>query len=302
MANFLLIAVCLISGMIFRSMGTLPKDTHKGINAWVLNIALPAVSLNYIPYIKWSTELLFPIAAPLIVWLGGWVYISVYALKQPMDKATKGALKLTSSLSNTSFLGFPMVMAYFGSEALSIAVITDQAGFILLSTAGIIVAINSAQKEPLSIKAILKRLFRFPPFIAFIAALILPRFVDISPLNPLFEKLVATVGPLALFSIGLQLRFSGWRTELKHLSAGLFYKLLLAPALVLLTAVIFGLKGAIPQVSIFEIAMPTLVTSSLIADEYGLNPKLANLMVGIGIMLSFITTGLWWLLMQYVIP
>lgn len=302
MANFLLIAVCLISGMIFRSLGTLPKDTHKGINAWVLNIALPAVSLNYIPSIQWSTELLFPIAAPLIVWLGGWVYISVYALKQPMDKATKGALKLTSSLSNTSFLGFPMVMAYFGSEALSIAVITDQAGFILLSTAGIIVAINSAQKEPLSIKAILKRLFRFPPFIAFIAALILPRFVDISPLNPLFEKLVATVGPLALFSIGLQLQFSGWRSELKHLSVGLFYKLLLAPALVLLTAVIFGLKGAIPQVSIFEIAMPTLVTSSLIADEYGLNPKLANLMVGIGIMLSFITTGFWWLLMQYVIP
>jgi len=288
--------------MAFRSSGTLPKDAHKGINAWVLNIALPAVSLNYIPYIQWSTELLFPVAAPLIVWLGGWTFISLYALKQPMDKATKGALKLTSGLSNTSFLGFPMVMAYFGTEALSIAVITDQACFILLSTAGIIVAINSAQKEKLSAAAILKRLFRFPPFIAFIAALTLPRFVDISPLNPLFEKLVATVGPLALFSIGLQLQFSGWRSELKHLSAGLFYKLLLAPALVLLTAVVFKLKGEIPQVSIFEIAMPTLVTSSLIADEYGLNPKLANLMVGIGIILSFLTTGFWWLVMQYVIP
>src|SRR5690606_33892401 len=229
-----LIAVCLLSGMAFRSSGTLPKDTHKGINAWVLNIALPAVSLNYNPYIHWSTDLLFPVIAPLIFWLGGRTVISLYALKQPMDKATKGALKLTSGLSNTSFLGFPMVMAYFGTEALSIAVITDQACFILLSTAGIIVAINSAQKEKLSAAAILKRLFRFPPFIAFIAALTLPRFVDISPLNPLFEKLVATVGPLALFSIGLQLQFSGWRSELKHLSAGLFYKLLLAPAMVLL--------------------------------------------------------------------
>ena len=47
--DFLLIAICLLSGLVFRSAGILPENSHRGINAWILYIALPAVSLLYIP-------------------------------------------------------------------------------------------------------------------------------------------------------------------------------------------------------------------------------------------------------------
>ena len=36
--------------------------------------------------------------------------------------------------------------------------------------------------------------------------------------------------------------------------------------------------------------MPTLLTSGVVADEYGLNPKLSNLIIGIGIII--IITGI----------
>ena len=64
---------------------------------------------------------------------------------------------------------------------------------------------------------------------------------------------------------------------------------------------IIHLKGIIPQIGVFEASVAPMITAAVIADQYQLNPKLANLMVGTGIMLSFLTTGLWYLVLQYLI-
>lgn len=299
MANFILIGLCILAGILFRKSKSLPKDAHKGINAWIIYIALPAVSFKYLPHITWTNDLLFPALAPVCVWLFGWLFITLYSRILHMGKATSGGLKLTSSLSNTSFVGFPLIVAYFSEKELGIAIICDQVTFTLLSTIGIIVAIRSSQDQKLSPKLVLKKVLTFPPLIGCILALTLPRFIDLSSLDPLFGKLAGTVGPLALFSIGLQLKFGGWYSESKHISVALCYKLILAPLIVLVMALVLGMNGMITKITIFEMAMPTLLTAGVVADQYNLNPKLSNLVVGIGILLSFITTGLWWLVLNY---
>ncbi|MGQ7853609.1 AEC family transporter [Pedobacter sp. WC2501] len=299
MANFILIGLCILAGILFRKSKSLPKDAHKGINAWIIYIALPAVSFKYLPHITWTTDLLFPALAPIGVWLLGWLFITLYSRILNMNKATSGGLKLTSSLSNTSFVGFPLIVAYFSEKELAIAIICDQVTFMLLSTIGVIVAIRSSQNQKLNPKVVLRKVLTFPPLIGCVLALTLPRFIDVSSLDPLFDKLAGTVGPLALFSIGLQLKFGGWFSELKHISFALLYKLILGPLVVLLVALVLGMHGMITKITIFEMAMPTLLTAGVVADQYNLNPKLSNLVVGIGILLSFITTGLWWLVLTY---
>ncbi|MCZ4243084.1 AEC family transporter [Pedobacter punctiformis] len=300
MANFFLIGLCILAGILFRKSKTLPKDAHKGINAWIIYIALPAVSFKYLPHIQWSKDLLFPALAPIGVWMLGWLFITVYKkFNSGMSKATAGGLKLTSALSNTSFVGFPLIVAYFSEKELAIAIICDQITFTLLSTIGIIVAIRSSQSQKLSAKLVLKKVLTFPPLIGCVLALILPKYVNLSAFDPMFDKLAGTVGPLALFSIGLQLKFGGWYGEIKHISTALLYKLILAPAAILLIAIMLGTHGTITKITIFEMAMPTLLTAGVVADQYSLNPKLSNLVVGIGILLSFITTGLWWLVLHY---
>lgn len=260
----------------------------------IINLALPAAAFKYLPHIKWSQELAMPVMMPFVVWFGGWLYVTVYSRLTHIDKKTTAGLKLTTGLSNTSFVGFPLVSAYFGEQALGTAVICDQVSFMLLSTAGIIVALNAADGHTLSLKAVLKRLFSFTPFLATIVALILPRFVDISVLDPLFDKLTATIAPMALFSIGMQLRFDGWKTELRHISAALVYKMMIAPALVLLLAITAGFKGEIAAVSVFESAMPSFITAGIIASQYQLNAKLSSLIVAISILIAFITTAFWY--------
>ncbi|HEX2627581.1 MAG TPA: AEC family transporter [Chitinophagaceae bacterium] len=299
MSNFILIAICILSGMILRRSKLLPGDAHKGINAWIIYLALPAVSFKYLPHIQWSDSLLFPVLGPVIIWFCAWIYIRWYASANKLDKPSEGGLKLTAGLANTSFLGFPLVAAWFGEQYIGIAIICDQVTFMLLSTAGIIVAMNSSEHHELKPMILIKRLLTFPPFIGCVLALTIPRFIDISPIDPLINKMADTVGPLALFSIGLQLQFAGWQKEIKHISFTLLFKLVLAPLIVLLVAMLMGLKGIIPQVTVFEAAMATLLSSGIICDQYGLRPQLANLVIGIGILISFVTTTGWYYIITY---
>ena len=298
MTNFLVIGVCIIAGMFIRRLNFLPADAHKGINAWILYLAMPAISFKYLPYIKWDLQLLFPILAPVIVWLGAWLYIRFYSSGSKITKSTAAGLTLSGGMSNASFLGFPMVAAFFSEKDIPIAVICDQMGFILLSTVGIALAINASQTQQPSAKIFIKKILSFPAFWSCTLALILPRFIDISPLDPFFNKLSGTVAPLALFSIGLQLKFKGYKNELKHISVTLLYKLVLAPAMIMFVALAFQLRGIITQVTIFEMAMPPLMSSSIVASEYKLNPNLTNLVVGIGLLVGFVTLTIWWFVLQ----
>ncbi|WP_231425579.1 AEC family transporter [Pedobacter sp. Leaf250] len=297
MANFILIGLCIIAGILFRKSKSLPKDAHKGINAWIIYIALPATSFKYLPHIAWTKDLFFPVFAPICVWLLGWLFVTIYAKFSKVSRATSGGLKLVSSLSNTSFIGFPLIIAYFSEKEIATAIICDQITFALLSTIGIIVAIRSSQQQKLSVNLILKKVLSFPPLLGCVLALTLPRFFNLSSFDALLDKLSGTVGPLALFSIGLQLKFGGWFSEIKHISFALLYKLILAPLSILMIALILGISGMIARITIFEMAMPTLLTAGLVADQYNLNPKVSNLVVGMGILLSFITTGVWWLIL-----
>ena len=298
MSNFILILLCILAGIAIKRSGLLPENSHKSLNIFIIYLALPAVCFKYLPYIKWEPKLLLPAAAPIIVWLGSWLLVTLYAQINHLDKETKGALQLVTGLCNTSFVGFPLIMAYFGEQALSIAIICDQVTFLLFSTLGLIAAVRASGNRHISFRSIAIKLLRFPPFIACAAALTVPHFIDLSPINSLFDKLAGTVAPLALFSIGLQLNFEGWRQEIKPMIFALSYILFIAPLLVFLMAFVMQIKGPVAQISVFEMAMPTLLSSSLLAEEYNVKPGLVNLIIGVGIILSLITTGCWFLIVR----
>ena len=302
MDNFILIAVCILAGMAMQKAKILPADAHKGINIWLLYLALPAVSLKYIPTIKWSLTMLFPMASTVIVWAGSTLLTAWYVRRRRYGQRSRSTLELASGYSNTSFIGFPLIIAYFGEQYLSIAIICDQVMFIVLSTVGIFSAIKGDRKSgaKVEVKMILKKLFTFPPFIGCLSALILPHFINLSPMEPLFTKLAGTVAPLALFSIGMQLKFNGWEKQRGQLSMVLLYKLILAPLLVLGAAIITGVWGDVAKISIFEAAMPTFITASVVAEQFNLNFRLVNLVIGIGILLSLLSTFLWANLLQHV--
>ena len=218
-------------------------------------------------------------------------------------RETIGALILTGALANTSFLGLPMIEAYYGNAQgeLAIGIVIDQLGtYMVLSTVGIMVAVICSQGQ-FSAWQTVKKIAMFPPFQALIVALLLRPV----PYTPEVEMVLARLGdtlmPLALISIGCQLRFTELGGKNGPLMIGLAFKLLLAPALVLLVlGEILGGSGRMLQVTVFESAMGPQIGGSIVAMEHKLDRSLVILMVGIGIPLSFATLPLWHYLLQWI--
>lgn len=296
--NFALIGICLLAGMLTRRYKALPPDSYKAVNAWVINIALPAVALKYIPEIQWDLSLVLPFLMPLLVWTGSYLFINFLNRFIKMSPATRAALLLTSGLGNTSFLGFPLTEAYFGAEGLRVAILCDQASFLVMATFGIISATKASNGGTFQPGIILRKILIFPPFIAFCLAFLLPLFVSLEPMSTLLNALALTLVPLALFSVGLQLKLRAWKEDAGLISLSLSYKLILAPFLILMVSLLFGLNDLIAKVSIFEAAMAPMVTGTIIATDYNLNPKLANIILGLGIPFSLATTFLWHLTVE----
>ncbi|MDR2556724.1 MAG: AEC family transporter [Bacteroidales bacterium] len=322
MSNFAVIIICLIAGVLLARFKVVGEQGVKGVNAWVFYVALPALSLRYVPEMEWSYEMLFPALSPIVMLAGAWCFVQLFdALRLRFkggrfDIGTRTALFVTIALSNTGFIGIPMTAAFFGESNVHYAVLNDQITFLLFSTVGLVTIMRAASlqnanasantnasaatvsstksaKSSVSLKIIIKKITTFPPFIAFITALILPHFVDISIANPVLDKLMATMSPMAVFSIGLQLRLGALSENKGLVTAGLLYKLLLAPLLIFGFALLFGAKGNGAQVSVFEASMSSHITVSLLASQYGLNPRLCSLIVGVGIIAGFITSSLW---------
>lgn len=299
MSNFILIILCLLLGIVLKQIPQIPENMHKGLNAFVIYVSLPAISLLYIPELELNWQVLYPFLSGWLILFFAWGF---FLLLQPFirwERQTLGCLILVCGLGNISFVGFPIVEAFYGQAGLEIALFVDQGTFLALSIVGVSLAMIYSSGKVES-KIIIQKITTFPPFIAFSLALLIT-FLNIhfsEDIKAVLKTLGSTLTPLSLTSIGLQLRLKGKGISVQNLSWGLLYKLILAPALI--AALYIGLfqgKNLLTQVSVIEAAMPPMVTASIIATEYNLNPNLANLLVGLGLIISLPLLYGWFLML-----
>ncbi len=299
--NFVLLIVCFTAGMLLRRSGHMPENAPATINVFIIYISVPALTLLYLHDFEFGADtiliglmpwLMFAFSAGFFWLVGRWIGFS---------RGTTGALMLTGGMSNTAFFGLPMVESYYGRSGIPIAIVIDQLGsFMVLSTLGITVAGIYSSGRP-TMTEIVKRIVLFPPIISLVVTLLLIPVEYAGWFTALLKRLGDTLAPLALLSVGLQLKLGHAAEYRRDLAVGLLFKLLIAPTLILLLYVpLFGAGGHAIQVTIFEAAMPPMITAAIIASEHDLNPPLANLMVAVGLIISFVTLSMWWFMLRWV--
>jgi predicted permease len=300
MDNFILLVACFILGMLLRRSGRLPVNAHTALNGVIIHVSLPAVTLLYVHELRIDAALIYPAAMAWIMFAIGYTFFRVVGKLAGWPLGTIGALTLTGSLANTSFVGLPMIQTFYGSHDLALGVLIDQMGtYLVLSTLGILTAVIYGQGTALTAGAVIRKVLTFAPFIAFAVALLLIPFHYPGWLVTLLKGLGATLVPLALLSVGFQIQWSAVRGKLRELTLGLGFKLVAAPALIALLFVgLFDARGETIQITIFEAAMAPQIGASIVAVEHDLDPALVTLMVGIGIPLSFLSLPLWWYLLR----
>ncbi|MBX2972741.1 MAG: AEC family transporter [Flavobacteriales bacterium] len=301
MDSLFLLVFCLLAGVLFQRVPGFPPNAAATLNQYVLYAPLPALALYHIPEISGGTELLYPIAVAWICFGAAWLFFGALRHAFGWSRKLTGCLILCAGLGNTSFIGFPVIEAAYGRDALGTALLVDQPGsFVVLTTLGIVVATLYSRQQVGAVSMVGKILL-FPPFIGFAIA-VLMNVLDLhfpEGVRGGLLRIGNSVTPVALIAVGLQLRIAKHSKHWGFLGLGLAYKLVLAPALIfLLYVVLLDGTGTVVRVSVLESAMAPMITASILASSHGLKPRLANMMVGVGIPLSLLTVALWYYILE----
>jgi predicted permease len=291
--------LCLLAGQLLNKVTAKlfafrPDAVATALNAAVIYVALPAMTITQIHKLNLDASVLIVASGP---WLNFLFAAFFWAFAGPAlgwGRPVTGMMILATGLGNTSFLGFPLIEALLGKDALPIAAVSDQMGsFLVVSTLGILVAnIYGSSRDG----SVLLRVLRFPPFVATVLGF-MTRQVEFHPMiSEGLSRLSSLLTPLALMSVGSRVSFdiTDFKKYRAQLMAGIGFKMLLVPALTMLTLRIFEAPiGSYQSVMVLEAAMPGMITGYLIGADRGLDGKLGALLISVGIVIALISVPGW---------
>ncbi len=291
MENFILILLAILIGYVLKFLKLLPKDAATVLNQFAIYVSLPAMILLMIPKLEFSIDMFIPIIISWAVMIIT-AFLTLFISKAlDFSKEVTGSLMLVSILTNSSFLGIPIINAYLGEEALPYVLVYDQLGtFIALATYGTFIASYYSSKQNLTFKIMVLKVLTFPPFLSLILALFLVGIEFNEVIESVLKSFANTIVPVALVAVGLQLQLKLPGHEIKPFSIALLIKLVIAPIIAVGICYIFSWNELSAKVSILEAGMAPMITAGAIASMAGLSPRLSSAIVGYGILFSFITT------------
>jgi len=301
MENFIIIFSLLLLGMALSRLKVLPDNSSQVLNLFIIYISLPALILLQVPRLTFSKNLLVPVLLPWIMLVVSALLVLAASRVFRWSRTITGALLLLVPLGNTSFFGIPMVEAFWGRDSVSYAVLYDQFGsFLALTTYGsIILAVYRGSDKPTP-AVILKKIVMFPPFIALVLGLLTMSVPYPPVLEGVLEGIAASLVPVVMVAIGLQIRLKLPPGSWTPFCAGLAIKLIIAPLAATLICYTLNLHSPAANVSVFEAGMPPMVTAGALALIAGLSPELTAALVGLGLMVSFLTLPVLFQILQAV--
>jgi predicted permease len=292
MENFILIVLALGIGYGFNRLHVFPEESANILNKFVIFISLPAMIMLQIPKLTLSMDILIPVIIAWVVMTVTAVLTLFISNRLHFSKEVTGVLMLVSVLTNSSFLGIPVINAYLGDEALPFILVYDQMGtFLALATYGIFVAAYYSNQSEINVRIMAVKILTFPPFVSLIIALFFIGTPFPETISKVLLMLGNTIVPIALVAVGLQLQLKLPGHEIQPFALALFIKLLIAPLIALAIVAMAGWTNLAASVSVMEAGMAPMITAGAMASLSGLAPRLSSAIVGYGILLSFFSTA-----------
>lgn len=294
MSNIFFLLLCLLLGFVFKKTKALPDNAALTMNALIVNLFLPAITLRHAVNLSWNKNTLLPIASTWIIFGFSYLIFSFLGKKMNWERHTIGALIVVAGISSISFVGYPIFEMLYGTEGLQLGIAMSQSGtFLVCSTVGIatVSMFATGQNQRTDWRQIIKDIFTFPPFVAFCIALVVKAFgiqYSVSIIH-ILEKMGSPFSCIALFSIGFQMDFEVKKNELQPLLYGLGFKLIFAPILIYVLY-FWGMKenGLGAKISVLGSALGSMNTIGIVAIQKGLNEKLILQLLAISIPLSLL--------------
>lgn len=295
MIELFLIIAC---GYVLYKRNILSRDVDQHLSKMILNLTMPSLILYSVLIQSSSRDLvrvgqIFLISVLMYLLLPAISFLLVKILKVP--DAQQGIYLCMNTYSNVGFMGFPVISALYGDEAILYAAIQNIVFNLSAYTCGILMVCRktgNASQEQFS----LKELFLSPGMLGTALAMLF-YFFPVSLPSPVLGAM-GSIGnltsPVAMLLIGANLAevppkelLSDTRLYLFALLKQLALPLLAWPLLNILVSDTY-IKGIL----MILLLMPTGNTVVLFANRYHLDDRLAVKGVFITTVLSIITIPL----------
>lgn len=281
-------------GYLLKRVGFWGQPEGAVFSKTVLYVCLPCFILLALAGAKLTTEAFSILFVFLVGSLLSGIIAFLITRVLEIPKPSAGTLILASSVGNTGFLGYPVILGVLGNKGLPWAAIIDQFGMALpLNTLGIAIATYYGSAVTNGNRAL--ALLKSPPFIASLIALFLIGRHIPAVLQPLWRSMEffrdATV-PLIMLFLGISLRPSSLNKKIFPVAIATILKLFFQPVVIYALSFYFHLSSLPFQVLIMQACMPTALMTVVFAENYKLDLELATSIVFLTTLVSIITIPL----------
>ena len=275
----------LLLGYGLQRRGVLTHETTAWLAQLVALVPLPALVLSALAKASFSPTLLGVWGVGMLsVWLGmGLAWLLGTLL--PLSASTRALFIVQGSISNTGFLGTPLIAALYNHEpSILAAAVTYDMGVtsLMIHWVGVrILAWSSSVKGVSNGAQGLQNLTRMPVFWATLVgyALMLTALRLPEPLQFTLERVGQITTPLVLITIGGILRWRTLGARWKAVALIVGFKTLMMPLLMLGLLHLIGLPPFVTKPLLLQSAMPTVMVSALYATAFRVEPELASAVV-----------------------
>lgn len=294
---FLLIAAGLVAGRA----GWIRAEAVKDLSNLAFMLLIPALLFRTMSTVHVETLDLRPIAAYFVSALGCFaVLIGVFGFT-----ARGVVMALAGVFSNMVMIGITLVELAYGQAGLvTLLTLVSVHALILLTTATVVLELVVAHTGPVKARNLFSTATRalgssllHPIPLPILCGLLfaqtgwqIPAVVD----KPL-ALLGSAFGPVSLVLVGVTLARSPVQAHWRAALGTSVCKNLLLPALVGLSAWVFGISGLTLKVMVVAAALPMGANVFLFSQRYGVAHEMVTASIGLSTLLGLFTLSAWML-------
>lgn len=289
-----LLVMLLALGYLCARLKLVGPEFNKGLSKLVINVFLAGMILSSV--INKKLEMtggdvafgLLMMTLSMLICVGiGWLSPTLLRIKD----GDKGMYRILAAFMNNGFVGFPLVAAVYGENAVFFASLSNIPFNLLLYTAGVMLLQKGDKNTKFSIKSVINVpiVATLIAFVIFIFEIPMPKLVD-----DVADTLSAATVPLSMMCVGLSLGSVSLKEALlqPRLYGISLVRLLICPLAVWLVLRIFITNPVILGTIVILSACPSAIICTILGIQYGRDGVESSEAIFISTMLSMITIPL----------
>ena len=282
--------IMIMVGLFLKHFNFLNSSDSQVLNKIVVNIALPClIFINLSKATINPDVMVLPVTAIFLVFMTA-VMAYIYSRFRNYSKSTTWTIILASSMMNTAFIGYPVIMGVLGNEGFISSIFYDMAmALMFVLYAMILVGVFGGNK-----RQVIRDGLTFMPLWAVLFALIFNFFnIELGyVLETSLGYLSQATIPLIMLSLGLTLDLNSVKSNISDTAFILFTRLLFAPILILIIYKALDIQSLIYNVAVLDSAMPIAMNCLVLSINYDLDNELMASAIFLSTILCVVTLTL----------